>query len=714
MARAPNASLRARAGRETTERRAENPPVVRRRHGFALAMLAGVFALSAAAYTVLALRSPLPTLFPDEYRYAHLARGLADGTGFTWRGQEVGQSTALYVYFLTPFWALWRATPDAYAASKVAGAVALCLQVVPVWLLARTLVGARLAVAPAALSVAGTWMVASAFTATEVLAYPLTTAGLCTAVLGLQRRDRRLAALAIVFAGLAAWARIQMAVLVPVIMLAYALDVVRVPRPARRARLIVHGPILGVTGALTVAMLLVAVAAPGLAGDYATVFDYHAPLGQIVQRSALQLLELTVLAGFVPVLLAGMAAAAPSLWRDERVGPLLAVFWTAAIATAVQTGFYILGDAGDVTGDSATGIERYMAYAVPLSFVLMITLLVGPGLLTARRFLTAGALALTLLALPRAAQFGIEAALWSTAHRVRELTGAGSGLGAAALGVLLVGLAWAAHHRLRNCRGGAGLAVAAIVLAVLVAQAQPMWTGLLQQTRADRAQLPHDLQWLDHHGGGPVALLVVTGNSPQFAAVDQFNRSITQAFVPLGERQGPFLLGTTCSWQVDDDGMMTFARGCGAAPHRFFVDDPYGVVTFHDQTASVGDPRIGRVQTVAPGSRPRLRSLLVAPCPRGSETSGYVPCGSGLSLSTWLDAPGVVELRFRGGTQPHSVSLAPRTWRLAAEAVTTVRFGVPIGPSSAVLATDWPTSGGAPRLVAADLVTAGRRSSLLR
>jgi hypothetical protein len=505
-----------------------------------------------------------------------------------------------------------------------------------------------------------------------------------------------------------------MAVLVPVIMLAYTLDVVRVPPPARRARLIVHAPILGVTGALTVAMLLVAVAAPGLAGDYATVFAYHPPLGQIVQRSALQLLELTVLAGFVPVLLAAAAAAAPSLWHDERIGPLLDVFWTAAIATAVQTGFYILGDAGDVTGDSATGIERYMAYAVPLSFVLMITLLVSPGLLTARRFLTAGALALTLLALPRTAQFGIEAALWATAHRVRDLTGADIGLGAAGLGVLLAGIAWAAHHGLRRWPGGAGLAVAAIVLAVLVVQAQPMWKGLLQQTRANRAELPHDLQWLDHHGGGPLALLVVTGNSPQFAAIDEFNRSVTQAFVPPGQRQGPFLLGGACSWQADSDGEMAFARGCGATPHRFFVNDPYGVVTFHDQTASVGDARIGRVLTVAPGRRPRVRSLLIAPCPRGSETSGVVPCGSGLSLSTWLHAPGVVELRFRGGNQPHTVSLAPRTWTLAADSITRVRFRVRAGASVAALASDWPSSGGAPRLVAADLVSAGRRSSLLR
>ena len=150
------------------------------------AWVVGLYVVAAALYLVLALRSPLPVLFPDEFRYSHLARGLADGTGTDWRGEHIGQTAALYVYFITPAWGLFSSSVDAYHASKVLGTLALCSQLIPVWLLARELVGPRLALVPAALSVAGTWMLTSAETVTEVLAFPLTTAALCVAVMALR------------------------------------------------------------------------------------------------------------------------------------------------------------------------------------------------------------------------------------------------------------------------------------------------------------------------------------------------------------------------------------------------------------------------------------------------------------------------------------------------------------------------------------------------
>src|SRR5690242_21095620 len=82
---------------------------------------AGFLLLAMAAYVLLALHGARPMLFPDEYRYAHLARSLADGDGFTWRGAAVKQPSALYVYFITPAWAAFHATVDAWHASKIMG-----------------------------------------------------------------------------------------------------------------------------------------------------------------------------------------------------------------------------------------------------------------------------------------------------------------------------------------------------------------------------------------------------------------------------------------------------------------------------------------------------------------------------------------------------------------------------------------------------------------
>src|SRR3954452_12281259 len=88
------------------------------------AWVAGLYLLAAAVYVVLALRSPLPVLFPDEFRYSHLARGLADGTGSDWRGTPIDQTAALYVYFIAPAWLLLSSSVDAYHASKVMGTIA--------------------------------------------------------------------------------------------------------------------------------------------------------------------------------------------------------------------------------------------------------------------------------------------------------------------------------------------------------------------------------------------------------------------------------------------------------------------------------------------------------------------------------------------------------------------------------------------------------------
>ncbi|HWI73595.1 MAG TPA: glycosyltransferase family 39 protein, partial [Baekduia sp.] len=299
--------------------------------------VAGLYVLSVAVYLLLALRSPLPVLFPDEFRYSHLARALADGQGFDWRGQHIRQSAALYVYFITPAWALLHSTVDAYHASKALGTLALCTQVVPVWLLGRELVGPRLALLPAALAVAGTWMLSSAEAVTETLAFPLTTAALCVAVMALRRPGSRFGWLALALLGLATWARLQVGILVPALLVALLLDVVRDP-VRRRERLRAHRPYLVAAGAGLAAIVVVGAAAPSLAGDYAEFFSFRPSLHRILSKSGLQLLELVATAGLVPVLLAAAAALSPRAWRDDRTGPLLAVFWPAALATVLQSG----------------------------------------------------------------------------------------------------------------------------------------------------------------------------------------------------------------------------------------------------------------------------------------------------------------------------------------------------------------------------------------
>src|SRR5689334_20163283 len=88
----------------------------RRRRASPWAWVAGLYAGAVLVYGVLALWTPLPVLFPDEFRYAHIARD-----GLSWRGEDLAQSARLYMWFIKPAWAVFSGTVDAWRASKLLG-----------------------------------------------------------------------------------------------------------------------------------------------------------------------------------------------------------------------------------------------------------------------------------------------------------------------------------------------------------------------------------------------------------------------------------------------------------------------------------------------------------------------------------------------------------------------------------------------------------------
>jgi hypothetical protein len=674
-------------------------------------LLVGVYVVAAAVYIVLALRSPLPSMYPDEYLYAHLARGLADGSGSAWHTGDFGLTAALYVYLITPMWAVFDSTVDAYNATKVLGTLVLCLQVVPVWLLARELLGdRRLAVVPAALSVAGTWMLAGTTTATEALAFPLTTTSLCFCVLALRRpTPGRAGVLAIVFALLATWARIQLLVLVPVVLSAFALDLLRLPAGRRAAAARARRPFLVAAGALVVAGLLLVLVDKGAFGDYARVWDQRAGVGDALRKTGLQLLELVALGGFVPVLLAAGAAASPRAWRDDDAGPLLVVFWLAALGTAAQSGWYIAS-----LPVITSGIDRYVAYALPLAMVALVVLVRDPRLLGRVGWAVAGGLALALLALPGKVIPAIERGVWSTGHRVDQLVGVDHGAAATLAALVLLALAFVAVRR-----GGARgpVLAAAVVLVALGVQSEAAWREHVDLTRGMRATLGPDLQWVDHNTSGPVAFLGITQNPPQFAILDYFNKNVTRAYAPSAGLPGRAMLGGVCAWSIAAaDGAMAFQKGCEPNGRTYLVDDPTTQVALAGATSAVHDARLGHLVTIPSGAAPRVRALVTVPCPRypvpGSPAAACTPQ---LSAQLWLERAGRLELTFRGGREDHAVAAADGTaYDLPAGRTTTIALDVPKGRSTAALSVDWTAADGAPELTSAHVVAGGQSTEIAR
>src|SRR3954453_229353 len=96
------------------------------RRGHAWLALILLYLAAVVTYVVLGQRAKLPLMMPDELEYQHLARSLAGGHGFDWRGETFGLHAALYVYAITPAWLL-SGGESPYGLAKALGAVLMCL-----------------------------------------------------------------------------------------------------------------------------------------------------------------------------------------------------------------------------------------------------------------------------------------------------------------------------------------------------------------------------------------------------------------------------------------------------------------------------------------------------------------------------------------------------------------------------------------------------------
>lgn len=658
--------------------------------------IAGLYLLAAIVYGVLSLRTPLPVLFPDEFRYAHIAR-----SGLDWRGEPLAQTARLYIWFIKPAWAIFDSTVDAWRASKLLGTLALTSQVIPVWLLARETrtIGPKLALAPAALSVAGTWMLSSAETATEALAFPLTTWALCVLAIGLRRSaggtPSRLPWLALGLVVLATLARIQLAALIPAVLLALVLDVLRDPQ-TRARRLHAHRWPLAALVLGGLAVVVLAAADPGIAGDYGSIWSWRPDSSKILHYTGLQALELVATAGFAPALIAVAGAFSPRAWRDEDAGPLLAVFWPVALATVVQSGFFLAGYQA-----APWAIGRYVTYALPIAFVLATVVATKPRLLNAYAIGITAWLTLTLLARPAIAMIGEERSSWAVTYRIHQVLQLGPGPALLLVGLLLGAITLVGLHR----RSPALILGATAV--VLLLQSQAAWWQMQKTETSFRSVMPSDLEWVDHHTSGPLALLAITQNAPQFDDVDYFNKQVTQAFVPEQPLLGRSIQGLRCTFRFTTTGTITAQPGCGPLPHRFLINDPSARIRFRNETHIATDKNTGRVVELDPSKPVQARSMVILPCPR--RTPGYsasspdiVPanaplqCAAAMTVALWLDHDALLSVTYHGSRVPENVVLAGKTYTIDPGRDTTVTTTVPKGYTQQQVRQSWNNSAATP------------------
>ncbi len=664
----------------------ENEVVDARRTGAGPILLLGaLYAVAVALYFVLARQSPIPLVQPDEIIYGTLAQSVADGDGLTIRGGESGLRSALYVYLIAPAWK-FASGSDAFEISQLIGAALLCLTVFPVWLLARRYVGPWIALVPAALMVSGTWMVTAAGMLTENVGLPLSAAALAATVIAISTPGSRWGWGALGLALLATFARAQLAVLIPVILTAVAIDCARYGQ-AWRERLAQHRVLLSATAALIlVGALAVAVASDGVLGLYKDIDA--GPSGDALAGALKdQLTGLLTMAAVLPIVIVAAAGARGESWRDERLGPLLAVTAATVLLFVGQSAWALTGFVADAR--VPWHIQRYVEYALPLLLVTM-TVVITWRRVAVRELAIAGTAAtLFLLATPGVRNAGEERGLFGLQERVNSVLGTSAGQSVALVSALLVAVALIAALRLRDRPVAALGAVSLSMLAIFAVQGQVIWHFQDDTSSSWRAGFPKSLSWVDEATSGPVARMLVIGNAPRSEMTQLFNRDIDRVYVPNTPLLGRPLIGRQCPWTYDDQGAVTWGPACGAPPTQLLLDDDFAKVSFHGQDIVSAQPGIGRIIGVQ-GAHPRIESVLRIPC--GPLLPSYVQgghserlpakraCSNELSGAFWLDGPGELVLRFRGGSQDTNVSFdVDKPDPIPRRVVTTLREPIPDG-----------------------------------
>ncbi len=582
--------------------------------------LAGIVALSFVVRLAAVTAHATPLYFPDEYIYGSLARSLAESGKLVIRGQAAHFPALLEPLLAAPFW-LFHDPMLAYRLTLGLNALAMSLAAIPVYLLARRLgLGAGLALGAAALAVASPDLLFASFVLADPIAYPLVLTALYLGVRALENPTRKMQVAFVMVSGLAAFARIQYAVL-PIAFLCAALLV-------ERGRVRRYWPTFVLLGLPVLAV--VGLGPSRVLGYYSVVGHDHVPIFSALKWAAIDTMMLGYSAGWilVPGALVGLALALiRPRTRIERAFGALAIFLSAGVF--VEAAIY-----------AARGSTRYQERYL---FALLPLVALAFGLYVKRGWphrlavaLVSGAMLLLSVRVPlsgfTAADNKQDSPFLFAVFRLEGLLSVGTGTLAVAIvagifSVLAVMLAGRRHA----AAIAFGLAGAACVFASIGAFAFDH-----DNAANVRASMPHDLTWIDRTGLKNVSL-VQTEGAPRGRATEQlfWNKNVSRVvLLPGAEPTDAF---GAIPINVTGDGRMVAGRDPITGPILF--------ESFAARAEFTGARYVGSgvsLQLYKPAGTPRL-SLLVA----GLYTDGWLAHGG--RLTVWPDKSGRTDgtLRLR-------------------------------------------------------------------
>jgi hypothetical protein len=658
---------------------------------FPVAALACIWVLSTVGYVLLGRQHPIPDLIPDEIFYGKLAQGLAYGQGLHWRGSSWG---------LPPLWPsvlslAWRGTTPAhgYEVAKVMGAALASTTIVPVWLLARSLAGPRLALIPALLVVLGPWMIVTEFIASENLAFPLATASLACTVAAVRETRSRWILLSLGFGAIAGLTRFQLLALPVILVLALILDVLRQPAGARRARIQARPRALWI-GLLVIVGggVLAFVVKPDLT-QYA-VLAHDTSAWDVTKTAGRHGLFAIALFAFIPVAATGALMARKENWRSDVTGPLL-----VTVAAAVAVLFPLLARF-EAWATAGAPVDRYTMYLAPLLLTLLV---LAPGRVSRRSALIAAGVLVGLMVLTPIATnwieqpgvFGLQQRLYKTLGLFKDHPK----LSVPFVALLVTpGAMFALTARTRRTLGLA-LSVAAVATVMLV---QLATAASFENSRIKQIQplvTPPTADWVDASAHGPVAILSVGRLLPWRSNADIytefFNRDVRWYYSTIAAGNN------SCDVDLTSSGFLKVsAPACPKWPRQWVVSGGPVKTTLYGQRTVSRTTNGTLIRT--PAGTPRVMSLVEAPC------NTYVGCIGQLGLALYLDHPARVAVTFSAAPTEHRVQTGNQIQVLAPNRPTTLRFNLPAGAQAVNIPVDWRDARGAPALQSVFFKTKGQ------
>lgn len=366
-----------------SEERPQRPPQL----GTLLPLIAVYFAL-AALYAWQAWQRQTVTLFSDEIEFMQISRSVAETGRAALRGGEPAPGASLYAYLAAPVW--WFDRVDAaFGAMKLLGVLVMTSAIFPAFALGRLVLRPPYAIFAAAATAAAPALSYAPFLVEEPLAYPVSTLALWLIARAALAPTRWSVGLALAASILGLLVRSQLAVLLPVLVLALLAREWRSDRIRRWRVTWTAGDRLG-AAVLVVGLALLLSAAIG----HRSVTWYTSTAffkDRMLEYGLWAVGALAIGLGVLPFV-AGLAALVRPRGEesDERVQAFAAV---AAVA-AVTFGVYVAIKAAYLSTQLAiVTAERNLIYLYPL-------LLSGTALVLQRRRVSAFAVTVaTALAL---------------------------------------------------------------------------------------------------------------------------------------------------------------------------------------------------------------------------------------------------------------------------------------------------------------------------